>query len=158
MHADKPKVLIAEDNPGLARVLTFKFQSCGFEPITRSNGGDAWKAFLDPPMAAVVSDHEMPIMSGLELIERVRQTHRQTPCFLVTGRQLELSRDPRVAQLEIAQVFGKPFSPGAVVDAVGAALAQGGNVASIVAHLSAGSSSATVESTTAGATMPGAER
>ncbi len=42
MPTEKRKVLIAEDNPGLARVLSFKFKSCGFEPITCGNGGEAW--------------------------------------------------------------------------------------------------------------------
>ncbi|MCS7469030.1 response regulator [Stieleria sp. ICT_E10.1] len=124
MPTEKRKVLIAEDNPGLARVLSFKFKSCGFEPITCGNGGEAWKSFCDSQIAAVVSDHEMPIMSGIELIERVREMDATLPCFLVTGRQLELSRDPRVAKLKIHTVFGKPFSPGTVVSAVSDAINQ----------------------------------
>lgn len=124
MPADKPKILIAEDNPGLARVLSFKFKTCGFEPITCNDGGQAWKSFCDSQVAAVVSDHEMPIMSGIELIQRVREMDPKLPCFLVTGRQLELSRDPRVLQLNIRQVFGKPFSPGTVVTAVSDAIDQ----------------------------------
>lgn len=118
MPSSKPKVLIAEDNPGLARVLSFKFKTCGFEPITCGNGGEAWESFCDSKVVAVVSDHEMPIMSGIELIQRVREMDPKMPCFLVTGRQLELSRDPRVVELKIQQVFGKPFSPGTVVTAV----------------------------------------
>ncbi|QEF96834.1 Alkaline phosphatase synthesis transcriptional regulatory protein PhoP [Stieleria maiorica] len=118
------KILVAEDNPGLARVLSFKFKSSGFEPITCGNGGEAWKTFCDTQVAAVVSDHEMPIMSGIELIERVREMDATLPCFLVTGRQLELSRDPRVVKLNIHTVFGKPFSPGTVVSAVSDAIEQ----------------------------------
>jgi CheY-like chemotaxis protein len=124
MPSEMPKVLIAEDNPGLARVLSFKFKSCGFDPITCANGGEAWKSFCDSQVAAVVSDHEMPIMSGLELIQRVREMDAKLPCFLVTGRQLELSRDPRVIALSIQEVFGKPFSPGTVVSAVAEAIKQ----------------------------------
>ena len=122
MLPEKRKILIAEDNPGLARVLSFKFKSCGFEPITCCNGGEAWKSFCDSQVAAVVSDHEMPVMSGLELIHRVREMDGKLPCFLVTGRQLELSRDPRVLNLNIQEVFGKPFSPGTVVSAVSDAI------------------------------------
>ncbi len=66
----------------------------------------------------------MPIMSGIELIERVREMDAALPCFLVTGRQLELSRDPRVVKLKIHTVFGKPFSPGTVVSAVSDAINQ----------------------------------
>ena len=122
MPADKPKILIAEDNPGLARVLTFKFDACGYDPITCSDGGHAWDAFEREPIAAAVCDHEMPVMTGLDLIRRIRQHCPEMPCFLITGRQLELVRDPRVKELRVADVFGKPFSPGAVVEAVGAAI------------------------------------
>ncbi|OYP34059.1 response regulator [Rhodopirellula sp. MGV] len=118
MTSDSKKILIAEDNPGLARVLSFKFQSCGFTPITCADGATAWEAFQDTEIAAVVSDHEMPALSGLELIARIRQLRPEMPCFLVTGRKLELSRDPRVIELGVQEVFGKPFSPAVVVEAV----------------------------------------
>ena len=124
MPSDKPKVLIAEDNPGLARVLTFKFESCGFDPITCPNGEEAWKSFCDSQVAAIVSDYEMPILSGIELIQRVREIDAKLPCFLVTGRQLELARDPRVIELAIHTVFGKPFSPGTLVSAVADAIRE----------------------------------
>ncbi len=122
MPNENPKVLIAEDNPGLARVLSFKFAVSGFEPVTCGDGGEAWEAFCASKISAVVSDHEMPVMSGLDLITRVREMDDRVPCFLVTGRQLELSRDPRVARLNVEQVFGKPFSPGTVVSAVADAI------------------------------------
>lgn len=122
MPSRKYIVLIAEDNPGLARVLSFKFRSCGFDPISCANGDEAWELFNERQIDALVSDHEMPILSGLELIERVRVIDTKLPCFLVTGRQLELSRDPRVITLGIQEVFGKPFSPGTVVSTVAEAI------------------------------------
>ena len=48
------KILIAEDNPGLARVLSFKFKSTGFEPITCANGKLAWETFQKESVAAGV--------------------------------------------------------------------------------------------------------
>lgn len=124
MNDEKRTVLIAEDNPGLARVLSFKFKSSGFVPTTCGNGGDAWKAFCEGQFDAVVSDHEMPVMSGVELFQRIREVSPDLPCFLVTGRQLELSRDPNVLALNVGEVFGKPFSPATVVAAVAVAITE----------------------------------
>ncbi len=124
MPNEKRTVLIAEDNPGLARVLSFKFKSSGFTPTTCANGGDAWKAFCNGQFDAVVTDHEMPVMSGVELFQRIREVSPNLPCFLVTGRQLELSRDPQVLALNVQEVFGKPFSPAKVVAAVAAAITE----------------------------------
>ena len=124
MSTSKKSVLVTEDNPGLAKVLTFKFKSSGFDVVSCANGGDALKAFVNQPTDVVVTDHEMPVLSGIELIERIRELSPNTPCFLVTGRQLELSRDPRVVKLGVKEVFGKPFSPGKVVSTVNSAIEE----------------------------------
>lgn len=125
MPDEKLKILIAEDNPGLARVLAYKFSIAGYEPITCFNGDDAWDAYSLYDVAAVISDQEMPGLSGTDLIERIRTVDSELPCFMVTGRQLELSRDPHVIELNVNQVFSKPFSPGVVLEAVSAAIHGG---------------------------------
>lgn len=124
MSHETKKILIAEDNPGLARVLTFKFKSMGFDPVSCANGGAALEAFRKDQFDAVVTDQEMPVMSGTELIQKIRESHPDLPCFMVTGRQLELSRDPLVIKLQVREIFAKPFSPATVVKAVSAAIIE----------------------------------
>ncbi len=116
------KILIAEDNPGLARVLSFKFKACGFTPITCADGQLAWEMFQNEDVSAVVSDQEMPRMTGVELCANIREVNANIPLFLVTGRQLELSASDAVAGLNITNIFAKPFSPANVVSAVEAAI------------------------------------
>jgi DNA-binding response OmpR family regulator len=118
MMVDLPKVLIAEDNPGLARVLSFKFKSCGFTPIVCGDGMLAWEAFQNGGFAAVVSDQEMPRMTGVELCRKIRESLSEVPFFLVTGRQLELSSTGIAEELNINRIFSKPFSPQTVIAAV----------------------------------------
>ena len=115
-------VLIAEDNPGLAKVLSFKFKGSGFTPITCPNGQVAWDSFQENDVAAVISDQEMPNLTGVELCRNIRESGSTVPFFLVTGRQLELKATGIEEELSIHQIFGKPFSPAQVVDAVQAAL------------------------------------
>tara|TARA_R110002049_G_scaffold27321_2_gene94245 strand:- start:459689 stop:460084 length:396 start_codon:yes stop_codon:yes gene_type:complete len=122
MSDTTPRILIAEDNPGLARVLSFKFKSSGFDPITCANGKVAWEAFQTESVAAVISDQEMPYMTGLELCEKIRQVDQGIPFFLVTGRQLELVASGAANGLNITNIFAKPFSPGTVQTAVSAAI------------------------------------
>lgn len=123
---DTKKILIAEDNPGLARVLSFKFKSCGFAPVTCADGKLAWEAFQQESFLAVVSDQEMPHMTGIELCQHVRTVEPDLPLFLVTGRQLELANTDAVKDIGITHIFAKPFSPGNVVKAVEAAIANMG--------------------------------
>lgn len=124
MSSTKPTVLIAEDNPGLARVLSFRFESSGFTTVTCFDGGQAWQAFNEQPVAAVVSDHEMPVMTGVKLIQRIKNVDPAVPCFLVTGRDLELSRDQAVMELGVCEVFGKPINAVMLMSAVSNAIDQ----------------------------------
>ncbi len=118
MSTSPRKVLIAEDNPGLARVLSFKFKASGFLPVTCADGQLAWEAFQGDDFVAVLSDQEMPRMTGIELCRNVRSSKPNLPFFLVTGRQLEIAGTGIVEELKITQCFAKPFSPGSVVEAV----------------------------------------
>jgi CheY-like chemotaxis protein len=118
-----PIVLIAEDNPCLARVLSFKFKSCGFTTIVCEDGQVAWDAYEANSIAAIVSDHEMPMMSGVELASQIRANDLKIPIFLVTGRQLELPAGI-AEKLQITIIFGKPFSPADVVSAVSEAIQE----------------------------------
>lgn len=122
MSDSSPVVVIAEDNPGLARVLSFKFKSSGFTPIVCSDGQIAWEAFQSNDPVAVISDQEMPRMSGVELCRSVRAENATIPFFLVTGRQLELSNTGIIEELGITKIFGKPFSPADVIAAVNHAI------------------------------------
>ena len=124
MSDSNPVVLIAEDNPGLARVLSFKFKSCGFTPIVCGDGQLAWEAFQANAPVAIISDQEMPRMSGVELCKKVRSQNAAIPFILVTGRQLELSTTGVVEELGITRIFGKPFSPADVITAVNDAIRE----------------------------------
>ncbi|KAA1258718.1 Sensory transduction protein regX3 [Rubripirellula obstinata] len=119
---EPPYVLIAEDNPGLAKVLSFKFKSCGFTPIVCNDGMAAWEAFQNQTFVAVVSDQEMPRMTGVELCRNIRDRDSEIPFFLVTGRQMELSSTGIAEELNIGMIFSKPFSPQTVIAAVNEAM------------------------------------
>ncbi|QEG38575.1 response regulator [Roseimaritima ulvae] len=112
-----PLILIAEDNPGLARVLSYKLRASGFQTSVANDGTAAWQQFQDCQPDAVLSDHEMPGMTGVELCEQIRRstTHAGVPFILVTGRQLELQATGIVEQLDIQALFAKPFSPKDIV-------------------------------------------
>lgn len=111
-------VLIAEDNPGLSKVLGFKFKAAGFQVVHAPDGAAAWDAFQSQPTSAVVSDQEMPRMTGVELFRRIRAGHPSVPLFLVTGRQLELATTGIENELSLNGMFAKPFSPAGIVSEV----------------------------------------
>ena len=66
------RVLVAEDNLALAHVLQFNLQRSGFDVTVAHNGGEAWDFVQREKFDVIVTDHEMPLMTGVELCAGLR--------------------------------------------------------------------------------------
>lgn len=67
------KILIVDDDKFLLNMYSIKFQKEGFDVITASEGADALKKLQDGFVPeAIVLDVIMPIMDGLEFLEKMR--------------------------------------------------------------------------------------
>ncbi len=78
------KVLIAEDDPVLRRLLEATLKTFGFEMTLAANGAQAWTVLQgeDPPSLAIL-DWMMPELDGVEICRRVRQLPTTTPPYLI---------------------------------------------------------------------------
>ncbi len=83
-----PRVLLADDSLSVRRVLGRVLQKEGYEVFTARDGAEALELLLDLPFDAVITDLEMPRMSGYELIDdlRNRASTKDTPVWVVTTR------------------------------------------------------------------------
>jgi two-component system, chemotaxis family, chemotaxis protein CheY len=112
------KALIVDDNIALARVTQFALSRVGFETRVAANGRIALERAAAEQFDIVITDQQMPEMTGLEFIRQLRTQpgYDATPVILLTAKGLELEL-PRIQQeLAIDAVFPKPFSPSAVVE------------------------------------------
>jgi two-component system, chemotaxis family, chemotaxis protein CheY len=112
------KALIVDDNIALARVTQFALTRVGFETRLAANGRIALEKAIAEQFDIVISDQQMPEMTGLEFIRQLRTQpgYASVPVILLTAKGLELEL-PRIQQeLGIEAVFPKPFSPSAVVE------------------------------------------
>ena len=118
-NADK-NILIAEDNAALASVVRFNLQRAGFQVTVACNGRIAWEALQAESFDLIVTDQQMPEMSGCELCQRLRtlDKYRATPVIMLTAKGLELELPRLKSELGIAATFLKPFSPKEIVKAV----------------------------------------
>jgi two-component system chemotaxis response regulator CheY len=118
------RALIVDDNVALARVTQFALTRAGFDTRIAGNGRIALERVTAESFDVIITDQQMPEMTGLEFLERMRALpgYAATPVILLTAKGLELEL-PRLQQdLDIHAVFPKPFSPSAVVDAACRAL------------------------------------
>lgn len=118
MDLRSSRTLIAEDNIGLARVLQFNLERVGLNVTVAYSGTQAWEAANETNFDLVITDHEMPGMTGIELCTRLRglPQYEKTPMVMVTARELELDKAKLERELGMEAVFAKPYSPSMIVD------------------------------------------
>jgi DNA-binding response OmpR family regulator len=115
--SSRGKALIVDDNVALARVTQFALTRAGFDARIAGNGRKALEQAQAETFDLVISDQQMPEMTGLELCRRLRATaeYANTPIILLTAKGLELELPALQRELAISAIFPKPFSPSEVV-------------------------------------------
>jgi len=75
----------------------------------------------------VLSDQQMPMMTGIQLCENIRElpAHRRTPFILLTAKCMEIDFQKLQQSLGISAALPKPFSPSELVNCIEEALAAG---------------------------------
>lgn len=114
------RALIVDDNIALARVTQFALDRAGFETQIARNGQMGLELAQESQFDIVVTDQQMPIMSGIELCRALRElpNYFDCPLLLLTAKGLELELPKLREEIGINGVFCKPFSPAAVVSEV----------------------------------------
>jgi CheY-like chemotaxis protein len=114
------RALVVDDNLALARVTQFALDRAGFETQIARNGRLALEAAQQSQFDVVVTDQQMPEMTGTDLCRELRKLpeYMDCPIILLTAKGLELELPRLREELGISGVFSKPFSPAAVVKAV----------------------------------------
>jgi len=105
----KPRILIVEDEPGIADTLQYALRTEGFEPAWVATGEEALAQVGTQPPALVILDVGLPDTSGFEVFKRLRATS-DVPVIFLTARSDEIDR---VVGLELGadDYVPKPFSP-----------------------------------------------
>ena len=105
----KPRILIVEDEPGIADTLQYALRTEGFEPVWCGTGEEALAAARTEPPALVILDVGLPDTSGFEVFKRLRAVS-DVPVVFLTARSDEIDR---VVGLELGadDYINKPFSP-----------------------------------------------
>ena len=84
------KIILAEDNDLLRKSLSFYLNSNGFEVDQFSNGKDALEAIKNTPYQMILTDINMPGISGMEITQYVRTTMKvNIPIIIFTSSNVE---------------------------------------------------------------------
>jgi two-component system response regulator YesN len=102
------RVLVVDDDPGVRAFLAEFLEQQDLAVRTAQNGAQALAIFRMESFDFIVSDLQMPGMSGLEVAAAVRRTHPHIPIALVTGAVHALNTEA-LRQAGVTRVFQKPF-------------------------------------------------
>lgn len=110
--SNPPKILIVEDEAGIADTIQYVLESDGFTPVWCSTAEEALKQFQNEHPALAILDVGLPDMHGFELFRQLQKLPggTQVPMLFLTARSDEIDR---VAGLELGadDYIAKPFSP-----------------------------------------------
>jgi two-component system alkaline phosphatase synthesis response regulator PhoP len=106
------KVLVVDDEIHIVHVVAIKLRNNGYEVLSASDGSQAYELACSEKPDIIVTDYQMPVMTGLELIEKVRETEaiKDIPVILLTARSFAIEEEQK-QQLQISECLSKPFSP-----------------------------------------------
>lgn len=81
----RPVVLIAEDDASFRRIVEYQLQEAGYEVVPAEDGRKALAAFSATHVDAVLTDMDMPELSGGDLLRAVKQQSPDTPVIVITA-------------------------------------------------------------------------
>jgi FixJ family two-component response regulator len=118
-----PLIAVVDDDRSIRNATQNLLKAAGY--LTATFGSAV--TFLDSPLRAsvvcLVTDMQMPGMSGLELHEHLSASGAAIPTIIITARAGELPGE-RARMAGITCFLIKPFAPDELIECVGKALAN----------------------------------
>ena len=106
------RILVADDESHIVLVVSLKLRNAGFEVLTASDGEEAAELCLSERPDLLITDYQMPLLTGLELCHKLRLDERtkSIPAIMLTARGFDIEPQEMI-DAGIAAFLAKPFSP-----------------------------------------------
>jgi CheY-like chemotaxis protein len=123
---DHPLIVLAEDSPDLRALLALALESIGYRVVPAETGAQLVATVRGlvvdgAPLRLIITDVHMPALGGIEAARALRAAGNATPLLLMTAFSDAWTRAQ--ARALHAHLIDKPFSLGALRDAIAMTLA-----------------------------------
>jgi HD-like signal output (HDOD) protein/CheY-like chemotaxis protein len=126
LSPQKLRILVAEDDFAITLALkTIVQNNFDCELVITHNGEEAWQAVLKQDFDLIISDWNMPIKTGCELLKEVRnhEPAKQVPFVMLTARADKNSVIDAV-QAGVTDYIHKPFDRAALIKKINDVMQQ----------------------------------
>ena len=103
-----PRILLAEDDEAIRRLTARMLKQGGCEVEECEDGAVAWEQIQRECYDLLLTDYQMPHLTGLELVEKVRSADMALPVILASGT-LPLDELKAKSWLRIGATLQKPY-------------------------------------------------
>jgi len=109
------KILVAEDDPGLNRLISFKLEKEGYRVLPVFDGKEALKTALEEEISAIVLDIMMPFLEGIQVLKKVRIAKPHLPVIVLSVKSREGDLH-QALELGANDYMTKPFQPEKLIE------------------------------------------
>ena len=111
------RVLWIDDEIDLLKPHVMFLQAKGYEVITLNNGVDAVETLRNQAVDIVFLDEQMPGLSGMETLYKIKENFPTLPVVMVTKSEEERIMDEAIGS-KISDYLLKPVNPGQILLAI----------------------------------------
>jgi len=111
------KVLVIDDSPTLRKILDFYLTKKGYQVTVTNNGKLGLAEIEKNDYDLVILDMNMPVMSGLEVLERLNFINYPVPVLILSADSEEKSKAAGIS-LGAKYYLTKPFKPNEVMNCI----------------------------------------
>ncbi|MEX0819710.1 MAG: response regulator, partial [Pirellulaceae bacterium] len=109
MVPDMPSMLITDDDRAFRETLGGLFEERGFRTMLAEDGQEAFEIVQRERIHVVLLDMNMPRLTGLETIRRVKRVYTAVPCILLSAEMDEKLAE-QARQADAFSAHAKPIS------------------------------------------------
>jgi CheY-like chemotaxis protein len=112
MNESKPLILVVDDESHILHVVSLKLRNAGYDVVTAENGEQGFDQAVKDQPSLIITDFQMPFMSGLEMCQKLRldDRTRDIRALMLTARGFSLPPES-LEKTNVVTVLSKPFSP-----------------------------------------------
>jgi DNA-binding response OmpR family regulator len=111
------RILVVDEDNDLRLMYSLVLARSGYHVDATDDGAAAWEALKANRYHLLITEHEIPNLTGVELVKMLRAARMALPVVMAAGRlpTRELARNP---SLRLAATLSKPFVVDALLDTV----------------------------------------
>ena len=113
----RPKVLVADNEANLCKVLAARLERSNMQCLIAQDGLQALEAIRSEPVDLAVLDVRLPRKNGVEVLREIRRSYPQLPCILITAFD-DANLHEEAVQLGVNAILQKPFDLDAFIDLI----------------------------------------